>query len=180
MPERRTVICDTETTGLTAGVHEITECAWWCLETGENGVFIPPHSLDHADPKALEVSKYHQRQLWHQSSWDEDGVELARFHVAVTGSWFIGSKPTFDAEFLSPLFIRHGLSPEPWWRFPLDLGTYACGVMSRPITDRVGLTQLCNLLGVLPGHHSAAEDVRATAQCLIKLQQIAQSRRAAA
>lgn len=179
MTERAVIICDTETSGLAAGEHDITECAWWNLNTGENGVFIPPHSLDGATPKALEVSKYNPRQLWDQNRWDNDGLELRRMHTAMTGTWFIGSKPTFDAGFLSILFARFGLHPEPWWRFPLDLGTYAAGAMNRPITDRVGLTQLCNLLGVLPGHHTAGEDVRATAECLIKLQQMAQSRRAA-
>lgn len=179
MPERMLCVADSETTGLIAGVHEITEISWLVLETGEHGTFIPPHTLDNATSEALNVSRYYDRHLWVQTSWDEDGTELGRFHTALAGNWFVGSKPTFDAAFLSLLFIRDGLDPEPWWRFPLDLGTYAAGVMSRPITDRVGLTQLCNLLGVLPGHHSAQEDVRATAECLIELQHRANYRRAA-
>lgn len=177
--DRSVIILDSETTGLLAGVHEITECAWLNRNTGACHRFVPPHTLDNATEEALEVSGYYARRLWVQSSWDEESEELALLHAALSGNWFIGSKPTFDAGFLSLLFVQHGLSPEPWWRFPIDIGTYAAGVLSRPITDRVGLTQLCHLLGVQAGDHTAMGDVLATDECLTRLEYHAHLQRTA-
>lgn len=174
-----TCVIDVETDGLTPGLHEVVECSWWVLETGQHETFIPPHSLANAQGEALALNRYYERALWRQTAWDEDGVALQHFHAALSGNWIVGSNPGFDVSFLTPLFVRFGLSLEPFSYRPLDVGTYAAGVLNRPIGDRLGLRQLCSILGVAPGDHSAAEDVRACGECLIELQYIANSRRAA-
>jgi DNA polymerase III epsilon subunit-like protein len=164
-------ICiDLETAGLNPTLHEVVEVSWWCLDTGERDTFVPSHSLEHFEGAALDLNGYYERGLWQQSQWDEDGEALRRFHAALTGRLIVGSNPGFDVSFLKPLFTRNGLGLAPLAYHPLDVPTYACGVLGRPIADRVGLTQLARILGVAPGDHSAAEDVRACGECLIELQ----------
>lgn len=173
-------ICvDVESTGLDPALHEVVEVAWWCLDTGARDSFIPPHTLDYAESAALNINHYYSRRLWVQTNWDEDGEALRRFHAALAGRLIVGSNPTFDVSFLKPLFARSGLSLEPLAYAPLDVPTYGAGVLGRPIGDRVGLTQLSRILGVEPGDHSAAEDVRACGECLIELEHRANYRRAA-
>jgi len=90
---KETICVDLETSGLSPLLHQAVEVAWQVLETGENGAFIPPHTLDNADPAALSVNNYWER-LWRQSDWDEDGIELRRFHAAraALAAMFQGSK----------------------------------------------------------------------------------------
>lgn len=171
MTRQRHVVCvDVETSGALPEVHEVVEVAWWVPASGASGVFIPPHTLAGADPKALSVNRYWERQLHCQDRWDRDCVELRRFHADITGCWVVGSNPGFDWSFLRALLIRNGLDVSPLAYPPLDVCTYAAGVLRRPVSDRVGLTQLCRILGVVPGDHSAASDVRACGQCLMELQ----------
>lgn len=168
--DRRPVIVDVETAGRTPGVHDVVECAWWDIETDERGVFVPPHSMIEFEAEALSINRYYERRLWYQSTWD-DGTELERLHQTLTGNLLVGSNPGFDALMLAPLFTRFGFNPRPWKSVPLDIGTYAAGVLSLPIGDRTNLTALCETLHVEPGKHCAWSDVQAIGEVLLKLHQ---------
>lgn len=165
---RGVIVVDVETSGLDPGVHEVVEVAWWWLDRGAQDVFIPPHTLQRFDRNALVVNGYFERHLYDQSRWD-DGTRLREFHAVLDRNWIVGCNPGFDWAFLRALFTRNGLSLAALSYPPLDVCTYAAGKLGRPITDRVGLAQLCRILGVTPGNHSAMEDVRAVRECLIKL-----------
>lgn len=161
------VCVDVETTGPHPETHEVVEVAWWAMDIGERGVFIPPHTLTGADDHALSVNRYWTRGLW-KGGWD-DGTELARFHTVLASRWVVGANPGFDWAFLRRLFIREGLSVTSLSYPPLDLPAYAAGVLGQRITDRMGLSRLCRLLGVEPGDHTAEGDVRACVECLLEL-----------
>lgn len=169
------IVVDTETTGLTKGVDVAVEVAWWDLATDEQGSFIPPHGdfdMDHASPAALDLNGYWRRGLDNPNRWD-DGTELARLHAVFAGAegedprTLAGSNPHFDIAMLSPLFTAAGLAPEPWHHRVDPLEAYTRGRLGRRTLP--GLAKVCELLGVDPGDHTAAGDVRATGECFRSL-----------
>lgn len=179
MTARWYVVVDVESVGLEPTLHDVCEAAFWHFGTGERLSFIPPHTLENATPAALEVNRYHERGLGNEALWD-DGAALRRLHAALEGNWLVGSKPAFDASFLSPLFRRNGLSPEPWhYASPFDIGLWGAGVLNRPMGGRFSSARLCKALGVSPGDHTAMGDVIAEGTCLIELLRIVKSREAA-
>lgn len=173
------LVLDTETDGLSADINEIVEISWWSFVTGHRDTFVPPHTLTHADPEALAINQYWERGLDREPQ-DHDGSRLRRLHAELSGNLLVGSNPGFDVGFLKPLFVKNDLDLSPLAYPPLDVPTYAAGILGRQLGERVGLTQLCRILGVKPGTHSAESDTFATGLCLIRLQEIAQSRKAAA
>jgi hypothetical protein len=180
MTARWYVIADVESAGLDPALHDPVEVGWWHFGTGEHAVFIPPHSLENADPEALQINNYHARNLGDETCWDTDGHALRRLHGALEGNWLVGFKPTFDASMLSPLFRKFGLTPEPWhYSSPFDLGLYGAGVLGRAPGGRFSMPRLCAELNVVQGDHTAMADVRASGQCLIELLSIVNARKAA-
>jgi DNA polymerase III subunit epsilon len=168
------IILDLETLGLNAAVHAPVEAAWF------DESFVIPHTrtdLCRASSQALKVNRYHERGLDNPACWDTDGTALRCMHQALTGNQLRGSNPGFDVDFLFPLFQRHGLPVVPWHYVPLDIGTYAAGVLGLPIQDHPGLTRLCALLGIAPGDHAAMGDVMATYAALVALRAIVKGRR---
>lgn len=166
------VVCvDVETDGPYPEVHEPVEIAWWDVTNGTNGTFIPPHTLTRSDQRALSVNHYWERGLYHQANWD-DGTELRRFHQSIQGRLVVGSNPGFDWAFLRQLFVRECLPLDPLSYPPLDVATYAAGILHRDISERLGLNRLCRVLGVEPGDHTATGDVRACVECLLALREL--------
>lgn len=164
----RGLVCvDVETSGVDPELHDVVEVGWYSLSTGVGGVFVPPHSLVGADPRALAVNRYWVRGLDVEHLWD-DGSALRQLHAALANNFVVGANPGFDWSFLRKLFLREGLTPLAFP--PLDVPTYAAGVLGRKIGERLGLTQLCRVLGVAPGDHSAGDDVRACVECLLVLE----------
>lgn len=164
-PKRRLVCVDTETSGLTAR-DVVVEVSWWDLGTDERGSFVPAHDVEwvreHAHPDALVLNGYESRIA---NAAQDDGTELARLHRVLRGQCIGGSNVRFDAAGLARTFTAAGMHPEPWFYHLSELSPYACGVLGLPPTDPPGLAACCELLGVAPGDHSAAEDVRATGEC---------------
>lgn len=169
---RQLVVVDCETTGLDWTKHVPVEVGSWNIGTGERGLFIPPHNrLDmlQADPDALRINRYYERGLNDQARWDNDCSGMRRLHAVLAGSSVVGSNPNFDVSMMAPMFRRHGFTPAPWHYVPLDIGTYAAGVLGLPIGDRFTLPGLCDRLGVPRGDHTAEGDVTATGLCLYAL-----------
>jgi DNA polymerase-3 subunit epsilon len=169
---RRVVVVDVETTGLNP-LHQVAvEVAWWDLDTGERGVFVPPHSdfdMQHAEPRALELNGYYDRGLDNPNGWDWGGKELGRLHDVLQGQTLAGSNPRFDAAFLHQLFVDDAREPEPWHHRLLDVSAYAAGVLG--LVELPGLSAVCEQLGVAPGDHTAAADVTAAGRALLELRE---------
>ncbi|MGV8847844.1 3'-5' exonuclease [Tessaracoccus sp.] len=162
---RRRIFIDLETTGLRP-THQATEVAWWDLETDDHGVFIPVHSLDGADPYALEIQGYDARikgapvdegsgtdALW--ARFYGDGTRAGKAAI-------VAANPGFDGGFLSGVFDRAGLDPEPFHYRKLNVseGAYwlypGFGEGNTP-----GLNDVAAMFGVVnPNPHEAMSDVR--------------------
>jgi len=101
---------DTETTGLDPDIHQAYEACWWRDDHDDGPTTITlPHDLTHADERALEIGRYHERGFspgrWIPSRWHDAGL----LNLALTGVTLVGSNPSFDAEFL-----RRLLGDAPW------------------------------------------------------------------
>lgn len=182
----RLIVLDTETTGLDRHTHQPWEVAWCDITTAAAGhvplsacpvhTLLLPHTLDAADPVSLEVGRYEDRcvgepvpasavrVLWARLGGDTD--DRKRKPVIV------GSNPGFDTAMLGGLFHRHGLDSSPWYQRSIDvsdMARFGLGWVSdsglplgmEPLTQRLGIDH--------EGAHTAAGDVAATCEVLLRL-----------
>lgn len=168
---RPIVVVDVETNGLTRAHHQVVEVAWWNLDTNHRGVFVPRHNqrmvLHDAELEALRINRYIDRIA--ERMLDQHATEpaVSCLWAELEGATLAGSNPAFDAGMLADLFERWEM-PQPAWHHRLwDLSAYAAGVLG--LDELPGLAKVCELLGVTPGDHSAAEDVRAAGECFLRL-----------
>lgn len=173
MPEpdhapRRFVFVDTEFTHLDPAVAEVVEAAY-AFEDGPVLAGIPPHSLTGADPKALEVNRYYERDLGDRARWDRSIVDyLAR---ATAGQTIVGCNPRIDAAVLAKL-----IGYEPWHYRLHDLESSAMLLLG--FDQQPGLRLIRHRLVTLgfkipDPDHTAAGDVEVTRACFQALQQLA-------
>ena len=169
------IITDCESSGLRPGFDIAVEVAWCDLLDGRGGVFVPEHDtkwvLHNAEPKALEINGYRERIL---HAKQDDGTEVQRLYDTLKGRTMAGSNPAVDARWLEELFQSQAkldvslmIPAQPWHYRLEDLSVaakYTLGLAYLP-----GLLDVCKMLGVQPGDHSAWGDVVATARCFDKL-----------
>lgn len=146
--QTRFVFVDTETTGLDHTRHELTEVAW--IVRFEDGTeiqrqFFPEHTLDGADPGALEITHYHTR-IAHQkrspaSEWLEQFLEDA------TGAVLVGAVPDFDARHLERAARKMQRTPT-WDHHLLDVETLALPLIAATPCAPPSLARTCAALGV--------------------------------
>jgi DNA polymerase III epsilon subunit-like protein len=173
---RRRVFVDVETTGLRVS-HQVTEAAWYDVDSGACGVFVPPHDLAGADPAALEMTGYAQRLA---GAPVDDGSGLGRLHQVLGGdgivTTLIAANPSFDVPMLAAVFRRAGLADdEPWHHRKIDV----CGLAYALFPDRFpdgempGLNAVAALLGVpVSEQHTAMGDVLVGVQCYRALERL--------
>lgn len=173
MTARQIVVVDTETNGLDPDRHQAVEVAWWNLDTGERGVFIPQHNvsmvLHDADVRALQINRYVDRIAGQKQ---DNGRETVGLFQQLDGNTLAGSNPAFDAAMLRKVFAgtRRGADPPgvvPWHHRMWDLSAYAAGVLG--LEELPGLAKVCELLEIEPGDHTAEADVTACGLCFKKL-----------
>lgn len=168
------VVVDLKTSGAEPARHHIVEVAWWDLSTNERFAFVPHHDpsevLATADPDALKVNGYIERELWrpeNQLSDDATHRAWAQLRSTLVGpagrplALLCGHNPWFDAAFLTARFSN--------WLLLRDLGNYAAGILDVPLDEPLTLSRVCHLLDVEPGHHTAESDVTAAGWCFVKL-----------
>lgn len=171
-PPRQTVVVDLETNGLDYERHVAVEVAWWNLDTGMRGSFVPQHDvsqvLGRADIGALRINRYVDRLA--DAEQDHEGLQLLELIRQLDGNTLAGANPRFDAHMLRKLW-----GAEPWHYRLLDVSAYGAGVLRLPPEDGVpGLWDLCRLLGIEQEGdvHAAAGGVTAAGECLIELRKI--------
>lgn len=179
MSERDVIVVDVETTGLDPSRHGVIEVAWVSLDTGQRGQFVPPHRpndvLLEADIRALQVNRYIDRIA--DAPQDTTGDAASALLAMLDGNTLAGSNPRFDAAFLQKM-LTEGYLPdyefEPTWHHRLlDLSAYAAGVLDLSLGNLPGLSEVCDLLGVVnDAPHTALGDAMATAECFRILRRI--------
>jgi len=164
----RLVFVDTEATGLDHRVHQLTEVAWILREPDGREVerrFVPEHTLDHAEPIALEISRYHERLADALRTPDAEWLDLLLADAA--GAVLVGVVPDFDARHLLQACQRAGRTPT-WDHHLLDVGTLAMPLLAAAPEVPRGVAGLCASLGVPHDPalaHGALYDAQQTMRC---------------
>lgn len=165
MTRRRVIVVDTETTGLDPDLHRAVEVAWLTWRGPGACEFVPPHTLDHADPRALEINRYRERIANRRRDYTFERTR--QLHELLTGATLAGANPRFDAAMLRHLFRDARLSPlEPWHHRLLDVQAYAGGLLGFPPWDLPSLATLCEVTGVPAPTHGAWDDAVAVSRVL--------------
>ena len=175
MTARQAIIVDIETTSLDVETCAILEVAAINMDTGETWRFVPyveSQDLANAQPVSLSVNRYYERRLFGEELGGADTRDAYRKLAGMLGGNSLGgSNPRFDAAVLKRVI------GEVWHHRLPDLSSYAAGVLGLPITELPGLSEVCELLGIVNHEpHSALGDVTATAACFKMLAAISKER----
>ncbi len=155
-PERPLVFVDTETTGLHAEAQAF-ELAWKREDQDVVSTLILPHTLYGADPIALKVNQYREREI--PSMWVAGELDIDRFRVDVTDATMVIANPAFDVPHLMNI-----LGFQVWHYRIIDVETYAMPILghTRPQGMSTIYRELTELGYQLPEpDHTAGRDVEA-------------------
>lgn len=164
----RLVFIDTEATGLDHRVHQLTEVAWIVREPdGSEAVrrFVPEHTLEGAEEKALEITRYHTLLADAPRTPDDEWLDVLL--TDTDGAVLVGVVPDFDARHLLQACQRAGRVPN-WDHHLLDVGTLAMPLLAAGPEVPRGVASLCTSLGVPhdPDRaHGALYDAQQTMRC---------------
>lgn len=157
---------DTETTGLDHRIHQAYEVAW---AIGDDKIEVTPiaHTLEHADPAALGIGRYHDRRFVPNQPPSYEERILGRTLKGVT---LIGSNPDFDARMLTRV-----IGYEPWSHRKVNIATMAMVVFDWP--EPLGLKQVTETLealgyGIPKPDHTARGDVATSRSVYRALRQL--------
>lgn len=145
----RFVFIDTEATGLDHARHELTEVAW-ILRTDDGTEvtrqYFPEHTLDGAEPAALELTNYDTaiapRPRTPARIW------LRRFLEDATGAYLVGAVPDFDATHLARMCRKMGWEPT-WDHHLIDVETLALPLIAGEPEGPRSLARTARALGVV-------------------------------
>jgi len=164
----RLVFVDTEATGLDHRVHQLTEVAWILREPDGTEVtrrFVPEHTLEGAEAKALEITRYHELLAAEARTPDAEWVDVLL--ADTEGAVLVGVVPDFDARHLLQACQRVGRVPN-WDHHLIDVGTLAMPLLAAAPEVPRGVASLCLSLGVphdAARAHGALYDAQQTMRC---------------
>lgn len=166
---------DIETTGINLLTHEIIEIG--CVITTEDlkvieefELKIKPRNIEDADPVALKVNHYNEKD------W-KSAIDLPKGMKTLSGKVkeciMVGHNIAFDAGFLEYAFNKTGISNTMHYH-KLDTVSVAWAKMHRiPDMERFSLRELCERFGIKNERaHSALSDARATYMLYKKLMEL--------
>lgn len=150
------VFGDTETTGLDPFMHDAWEFALIVRRDGHDTEYefrLQP-DLTNADPKALEINRYHERTRAAGWTWDDPHYAAVNMYRLLNGAVLIGSNPAFDADMLRNLFARYYDVAKPWHYRTIDVTTFAAGALygragewTRKDCDAAWYSKVANAIG---------------------------------
>lgn len=128
----RLAFLDTETTGLDPLTEQVWEIALIREDGSEYEWSIRPdwEVVAEMHPKALEVTRYHERTAspWH---WDaiygQASSVLDEIEYHLHGAHIIGACPDFDARHLTQLFNAHDRDAPSWHYHLIDVENLGYG-----------------------------------------------------
>jgi len=153
------VYVDTETTGLLAH-HDVFEIAM--IKGDEEIILWLPADLSKADPDALRINRFYERQKEgyekHGTKGEEGAWKIAEF---TSGCTLAGVVPSFDVNMTSGFLLKYGLKPA-WNYWMRDVVTFAAGALG--LRGKTNSKIVSETLGVaMPDNsevHTALGDAR--------------------
>lgn len=182
MKKHKLAFLDIETTGLDPYRHEIIEIGIVLAEQrsdlfgkqylellSEHEKLLRPEHVETADPKALGVAKYGERE-WEKAVPQKEGLLWAA--EILKGSVFVAQNVSFDWSFLRKAGNEYGVDFEKAVHYhKLDLASMVFGKLYHdPKLSRFTLRELTDYFGVKNENaHTALADARATFEVCKKL-----------
>ncbi|OGZ07360.1 MAG: hypothetical protein A3C93_02880 [Candidatus Lloydbacteria bacterium RIFCSPHIGHO2_02_FULL_54_17] len=182
MKKRKLAFLDIETTGLDPYRHEVIEVGIVLAEqkkdlfgkqslelVSEHEFKLKPAHIETADLKALEVSKFHERD-WGTAMGQVEGLRAVA--EVLNGAVFVAQNVSFDWSFLRKAGNEYGIDFEKAVHcHKLDLASMAFGKLyDEPKLSRFSLRELTEYFGVKNANaHTALADARATFEVCKKL-----------
>ena len=168
----RLVFLDTETTGLDPERHVPWEIAYIIRDPGhadrEVVHHVQPNRVDMglADPKGLEICRFHERTSTPDFTWDDRHAVRRLLFQDLGGAHLVGNVVSFDAEMIARNVIFERF-PRPWHYHLIDVENLAVGALAAR-GEPVGLPwdseEISGRLGVTPptgeDRHTALADAR--------------------
>ena len=154
---RPKVFFDVETTGVIPGYNEVTELGFVHEERGNWSIRVRPRYMDRADPKALEISGYNEKD-WVDAPvivdvWDS--ICLFLENAIIIGHNVAG----FDLPMMRGEARMKGLSSDRISRSWEDTQGLAMTHLVPRGLKRVRLSSCCDYFGISnEGEHHALED----------------------
>lgn len=182
MKKHRIAFVDLETTGLDPLKHEIIEIGIVLADQhgdlfgeqtlefiSEHEIRLTPEHIETADPVALKVSRYHERD-WSHAVAQKDGIATAV--KLIEGCVFVGQNVAFDWSFLICSGKTYGIDIDSKVHYhKLDLASMAFGKLYHDKRLRkFSLREMADYFGVVNHDaHTALADARATFEVCKKL-----------
>lgn len=174
---------DSETTGLDARIHQAYEVSWALEEPTQEGHRVirppnrarvstihPPHDLKHAEPRALEIGRYHERGFRPGRQAESPTEMWVRAVHDLRGATLIAANPAFDQEMLTGVF---GFRP---WHYRLinieDLAYQEFGWAKPKGQADVALALESLGFEIPPPDHTSKGDVYAVRECYYALMEL--------
>lgn len=182
MKDHTLAFVDTETTGLDPYQHEIFEIGIVLAQQHtdtrgrselrlirEHEILLHPKHIETALPRALEISRFHDR-AWGKAVTQQEG--LSRAKEILNGTVFVAQNVAFDWTFLLKAGHDHGIDFDSAVHYhKLDLASMAFGKLyDDPKLFKFSLREMTEFFGVKNEKaHSALSDARATFEVCQKL-----------
>ena len=182
MKIHRLAFVDLETTGLDPFRHEIIEIGIVLAEQradlfgklfleriAEHEIRLKPEHIETADPKALEVCKYHERN-WENAVAQKEGLQ--KVSEILNGTVFVAQNVGFDWTFLQKGGHDHGVNFDKIVHYhKMDLASMVFGKLYHdPKLSKFSLREMTEYFGVKNENaHTALADDRATFEVCKKL-----------
>lgn len=178
--QRGLIVVDIETTGLDVHSASLLEVAAINVLTGDELYFVPDVTINASDPaswEALRINRYFERGVFRDRLTAQETVEhFSHLRNMLVDNTLAGCNPTFDGEFIARCYWSIAASARighVWHHRLADLAAYAAGALNIPPNELIGLSAICERLGVTnEEEHSALGDARATAECFRKLMRL--------
>lgn len=165
---------DTETTGLDARIHQPYELCIWREDAEHPITWRLPHTLEYADPFALTVGNYYEREFYPFGSPMGRAGIASQLIPQLRGVTLVGSNPAFDARMLEQF-----IGTSVWhYRF-INVAEYAMAVFDWDRPEGIAkITEMLLSMGYeIPApDHTAEGDVRTTRAAYEALREIRRER----
>jgi|SRR3989339_300792 len=182
MKTHKLAFVDLETTGLVPSRHEIIEIGIVIAiqemntdgrrtlqSVSEHNIQLKAEHIETADPKGLEVNKYHSRD-WSKAVGQKEGLMQAL--QILDGSVFVAQNVGFDWAFLQRSGDEHGIDFDAHVHYhKLDLASMVFGKLyHEPKLFKYSLREMTQYFEVTNiNAHTALADARATFEVCKKL-----------
>jgi len=172
MRKHNLAFVDIETTGISVLEHEIIQVG--CVLTDnhlnikeEFEIKIKPEKIEKADPIALKVNHYNEKD-WEGALSEKEAIEI--LSEKVKDHIMVGQNVAFDAGFLEYVFAKNNLMNTMHYH-KLDTISIAWAKLhGEPDMDRFSLREMCKRFDIKNENpHNALSDARATYELYKKL-----------